>query len=283
MDDRVYPYTCTSDGSVYLGFPPPENRSGHPPTETSATLASDRTFPHHEEQMSSWQPHLHAYTHNPPASAEVYPTGFHPSMQSTVIPGTLTPHPRNFPFHPENFPSDCPSDSLCKTTFPWFHLPTPVPHAPLKDPSHQYDLSGATLLHSGPNRAAPTASIPRLTLCYNRSWELGGEPTTASSTEHPASSSQLAGTCAAHERRYSCKDCGKEYTQPQGLSRHRREMHERRPCIYCLDFKWGRRYMLRKHIKEQHPELNTDAALNEATGTRRGAAIASNPTGFNCR
>ena len=178
---------------------------------------------------------------------------------------------------------------------------TPTPHAS-NDPSRQYDLSAAHSHSFGsqpssPNyfrpspdamrqcRAPPTRvenTMPDFSCDQpQRSSELGGEPTAAFSTGHTASSSQLAGICAAHQRRYSCQDCGKGYTQPQGLTRHRREMHERRSCIYCLDFEWGRRYRLRKHLETQHPELNTDAALDEATGTRRDATVAANPTGFN--
>jgi hypothetical protein len=64
---------------------------------------------------------------------------------------------------------------------------------------------------------------------------------------------------------YSCRDCGKGYAQPQGLNRHRREMHKPKLCTFCGDFKWGRRYRLKEHLKSEHPELDADEALGEAT------------------
>lgn len=74
---------------------------------------------------------------------------------------------------------------------------------------------------------------------------------------------------------YLCKDCGKVYAQPQGLSRHRHEMHEPKLCTFCGAFKWGRRYLLKGHLKKEHPELDTDEALSEATGARHGATVTS--------
>ena len=71
--------------------------------------------------------------------------------------------------------------------------------------------------------------------------------------------------------RYSCSVCGKRYAQPQGIKRHRREAHEATQCMYCRDFRWGRPYLLRSHLKKRHPEVNIDAALEEAMGTRRRA------------
>jgi len=67
---------------------------------------------------------------------------------------------------------------------------------------------------------------------------------------------------------YSCSICGKRYSQPQGVRRHQREMHEARLCIYCRDFEWGRPYRFREHLQKWHPDVDPDAALEEATGTR---------------
>lgn len=67
---------------------------------------------------------------------------------------------------------------------------------------------------------------------------------------------------------YSCSICGKRYSQPQGVRRHQREMHEARLCIYCGDFEWGRPYRFREHLQKWHPDVDPDAALEEATGTR---------------
>jgi hypothetical protein len=71
--------------------------------------------------------------------------------------------------------------------------------------------------------------------------------------------------------RYSCNLCGNRYSQPQGIKRHQREAHEASQCMYCRDFRWGRPYLLRGHLKKRHPEVNTDAALEEAMGMRRRA------------
>jgi len=71
--------------------------------------------------------------------------------------------------------------------------------------------------------------------------------------------------------RYSCNVCGKRFSQPQGTKRHQRETHGASPCMYCGDFKWGRPYLLRDHLKKRHPDVNIDAALEEATRTRRRA------------
>lgn len=71
--------------------------------------------------------------------------------------------------------------------------------------------------------------------------------------------------------RYPCNLCGKRYFQPQGLKRHQRESHGASRCMYCRGFKWGRPYLLRDHLKKRHPEVNIDAALEEATRTHRRA------------
>lgn len=71
--------------------------------------------------------------------------------------------------------------------------------------------------------------------------------------------------------RYPCNVCGKRYLQPQGLKRHQREAHGASLCIYCRDFRWGRPYLLRGHLKKRHPDVNIDAALAEATRTHRMA------------
>jgi Zinc finger, C2H2 type len=118
--------------------------------------------------------------------------------------------------------------------------------------------------HPGASRARP-----------QQSREYNNEINPASFSGDPAPPNRLACTRKAASRQYSCHDCGKRYTQPQGLRRHRNETHESELCIYCLAFQWGRRYKLKKHIRDKHPELNIDTALDLAMVTRRGAAITS--------
>ncbi|KAH9961058.1 hypothetical protein BC827DRAFT_353434 [Russula dissimulans] len=60
---------------------------------------------------------------------------------------------------------------------------------------------------------------------------------------------------------YLCDVCGKAYTQRQGVARHRRETHDARLCSYCGIFKWGRRYLYKKHLQTKHSD--------EATGSGR--------------
>jgi hypothetical protein len=72
---------------------------------------------------------------------------------------------------------------------------------------------------------------------------------------------------------FSCDKCNKQYAQPQGVTRHQREVHEINLCPICNDFRWGRRYQLQKHLRERHPAINLDETLCEATRCRREAAM----------
>jgi hypothetical protein len=79
---------------------------------------------------------------------------------------------------------------------------------------------------------------------------------------------------------YSCNVCGKRYSQASGLGRHHRETHEISLCMYCRDFKWGGRpYRLREHLEKRHPDVDVDAALDEATRTRRRTTIGTSHPG----
>ena len=71
---------------------------------------------------------------------------------------------------------------------------------------------------------------------------------------------------------YSCNICGKVYAQRQGVRRHHREVHEVNICTlaYC-NFKWGRPYQLRKHLKKKHPDIDPDDVLGGLTGSHRKA------------
>ena len=43
--------------------------------------------------------------------------------------------------------------------------------------------------------------------------------------------------------------------------------------MYCHDFKWGRPYWFKEHLKKRHPDVDPNVALEEATKTRRRATI----------
>ncbi|KAF8496832.1 hypothetical protein F5888DRAFT_368616 [Russula emetica] len=79
------------------------------------------------------------------------------------------------------------------------------------------------------------------------------------------------GIRGAPKRPYSCGICGNAYAQPQGVTRHHREAHQFSVCIYCGNFRWGRPYQLRKHLKEQHPNVDPDTVLGGPIGSRRKA------------
>ena len=73
---------------------------------------------------------------------------------------------------------------------------------------------------------------------------------------------------------FPCDKCDKQYAQPQGVTRHQRKSHgEKSACPNCNDFRWSRRHQLTKHLKEQHPDINLDATLYEATRCRREATM----------
>ena len=84
---------------------------------------------------------------------------------------------------------------------------------------------------------------------------------------------QPAGTHGVPRGRYPCNICGKRYSQPQGVTRHHREKHEVRLCVHCEVYEWARPYRLRQHIEKRHPGVDPEAALEEATGTRRKATM----------
>jgi Zinc finger, C2H2 type len=72
---------------------------------------------------------------------------------------------------------------------------------------------------------------------------------------------------------FPCDKCDKQYTQPQGVTRHQREAHEVSLCPICNDFRWSRRYQLTEHLKVRHPDINLDATLYEVTSCRREATM----------
>ena len=91
------------------------------------------------------------------------------------------------------------------------------------------------------------------------------------------SSLQLArrptGMREAPKRSYSCDVCGKQYSQPQGVSRHRQaEHHNPHSCLYC-GFKWSRPYQYRLHLEKWHLDVNPDNVLGKPAGSRCKSTI----------
>lgn len=64
------------------------------------------------------------------------------------------------------------------------------------------------------------------------------------------------------KKKYWCSICGGDYSLPQVLVRHVKDMHEpKESCSHCLSqglsftFSRGRPYVYRRHLTRQHPEL----------------------------
>ena len=75
------------------------------------------------------------------------------------------------------------------------------------------------------------------------------------------------------ERPYFCDICDKHYSQPQGVSRHRREAHNTPySCVFC-NFKWSRPYQYRIHLEKWHPDVDANNVLGKSAGSRCRSAI----------
>lgn len=71
---------------------------------------------------------------------------------------------------------------------------------------------------------------------------------------------------------YSCDACGEQYSQPQGVSRHRQRAHNPHSCL-CCEFKWSRPYQYRDHLEKHHPYVDRDYVLGKPEGSRRRSTI----------
>ena len=75
------------------------------------------------------------------------------------------------------------------------------------------------------------------------------------------------------KRLYSCDICGKKYSQPQGVSRHRHAAHDNpHSCLRC-EFKWSRPYQYRIHLEKWHPDVDPDNVLGKSAGSHSRSTI----------
>jgi hypothetical protein len=118
---------------------------------------------------------------------------------------------------------------------------------------------------------------------HQQKQRVGKEPAAMSSRF-----SRQAGVHGSPTHRFSCDMCDKDYAQPQGLTRHRRETHKPSLCRHCGVFQWGRPYVLKEHLEKWHPGVNPDAELEEikrnsrstTTSTRKLPQISSSTPGL---
>lgn len=94
------------------------------------------------------------------------------------------------------------------------------------------------------------------------------------------------------EKKYWCSElgCRRGYTQPQGLGRHVKDVHETKDlCTHCLSqglsvpFSRGRPYLYRNHLKTQHreialPEVRYKGSRYARESLNMGARQAQNAT-----
>ncbi len=73
---------------------------------------------------------------------------------------------------------------------------------------------------------------------------------------------------------YQCSSCCVSFSQRQGLTRHNKDKHEpKERCSFCVEFTWsqGRRYVYRKHLREEHPDVvMPSVSATPAIARRRG-------------
>ena len=83
-----------------------------------------------------------------------------------------------------------------------------------------------------------------------------------------------ASSIVTAERRYFCS-CGKGYSQPQGVLRHRRAAHNEPYSCFSLPcrFKWTRPCEYRVHLRKRHPKVNSDKVLGKPAGDRCRSTI----------
>ena len=154
-----------------------------------------------------------------------------------------------------------------------------IPIDTILDPNHHYThfhTTSCSLVSSTHSQSAGISSTPSIAQhtdqrASRETLQGPKQPEEGPAAESPRSSLPSSWKRGTHSGRYRCT-CGRDYAQPQGLTRHRRETHEACICVYCGDFAWARPYRFKEHVKSKHPEIDPDVALEEATylKTRHG-------------
>ena len=78
------------------------------------------------------------------------------------------------------------------------------------------------------------------------------------------------------EKLYECSFCCVSFAQPQGLTRHSRDIHSpKRGCEFCVKFTWslGRTYIYRRHLQEEHPGFVSESVSATPIRRRRGVKL----------
>jgi hypothetical protein len=157
-----------------------------------------------------------------------------------------------------------------------------IPNDPLFDHDHRYThvhTTSDSSVSSTPSESAgiyntPTAAQHRDQRASREMHQVSKQSEEGPTAESPRSPLRSDWKRGAPSGRYRCT-CGRDYAQPQGLTRHRRETHDACICMYCGAFAWARPYRFRQHLKREHPGIDPDVALEEATylKTRRTVTI----------
>lgn len=245
-----------------------------------------------EERMNSWPLTVPTYSRNLQVDAEAHTVGVYSSPQSTtrtVDEGTRTSYPesRIVGAHDFGFHTTCLSDPefMCQTMSPRFTTSTlrvsegSYSTTVISNEDHRHiDLIDGDKSRSWYQECMPIKTVldhnHRTYITPTDGWHRDQrasrempqgpkKPEEGPAMELPKSPLRSSWKRGAPPGRYRCP-CGRDYAQPQGLARHRRETHEACICMYCGAFAWARPYRFREHLKSKHPGVDPDVALEEA-------------------
>ncbi|KAH9962761.1 hypothetical protein BJV74DRAFT_954486 [Russula compacta] len=235
--------------------------SGHSAMATDSTFDAGSPLqqgptPLDEGCIDSWSPAISTYTHNHQVNTEAYWTAPHRSGQSTLVlsfdkgTGPLPLEGLLTSIDDDECPVVHPSGSVGWPTFPCsIQVPYTPPNSIVQGP--EGFGSGCvvcpTYVDTPNTRAFHTHALTRQLASQNY---------------------QLSPAC-----QLLCK-INKEYPlEDMELTKANIRAMFKVAIKYCGVFKWVRPYLVKKHIKKQHPGIDPDVALVEAKKTRRRATI----------